>query len=254
MPNYPLKLPSSSIRAAPRAFWAPTPEFWEALTPHVGDLQPEQREELTEIIERYVRGTTFEQKAPTASEAVTRIAKLRSAADRFGYVLDISISAVRKERTTTPSENEETPLIDEATHFVEGLLNDYFELRDDSNPLRITQISMMISEFIQACDFAERQINEESRQHRSFKRGNAWGKYFTPPLAAFWINQLGRGPIRIRKDTDLHDVESEIPFVAFARAIEDSLPAGFRRPSQGDSADAYRAAVSNADRGRDAHY
>lgn len=232
MPNYPPKLPLSTIQAAPQKFWKPAPEFWEAIKPHVGDLGLDHRLELAAIIEHYVARATFEQNAATFSEAITRISELKATADGFWRALDTTSSGVGSD----------------AMHYVEGLLNDIFERRDGTaSPFRVAQLSMMMLGFIEACNQAERRISDEKNKRSGFKRGGAWKAHFIPPLGNFWTERLGRSIPRIRKDTDLHKVTSEVPFVAFARATEEALPIGFRRPRQG--ADAYRAAVSNALRG-----
>ena len=236
MPNYSPKLPSSAIQHAPERFWSATPEFWQALQAHVTEPTPEQRKELATIVEAYVRKVVIEQNAPAVSEADTRIAELKTAAIHFRYVLDTPAAEVSSE----------------AMHFVEGLLNDRFEvLRGSSGPPRVAQISALLLDFLEACDYAERIIIKEKRKRRGFIRGDAWRNYFVPALEKFWMDSLGREKPKIRRDSNIYEPASEIPFVAFTRAVERALPANYWKPSQGIPTPAtYRAAVSDALRGR----
>jgi hypothetical protein len=112
----------------------------------------------------------FEQNAAKTVDAIKQLTALKEAAEHFARVLDTPVA-------------DASGSIGDVSHFVEGLVNDYFEHRGAANALRVSTLSKTVWDFQAACNWVEQQIRPARSKTKSVQVGRAWREHFIPPLA-----------------------------------------------------------------------
>jgi len=197
MPNYGPRLPVSTVQAA--IDWTPPDAFWCSILSHFGGhLSTEQRAEVVRVVRAYISAAEHEQAAGKVEDARDRLAELRAVGDPFWQTL-------QRGRASQP---------------VNSLLEDHLDPRADGSGVTITQLVLIMTEFMIACDRAEKTL-ESYRGERFFGHGEAWTEVLVRQLAQFY-EQTGRRP------TASDSARLPSPFTRLVSDLQQQLPERFR--------------------------